>query len=82
MHPLAAQVLMTLSVAQSHSFVSAVHTEHLLNALSLEALFLSVFITLLWPVRPATVVVVYNTPVPITPPTGWEGTLFGLTLLT
>ena len=64
-HPLAAQVLMTLNVAQSHSFVSAVHTEHLLNALSLEALFLSVSMTMGWPMRPATGVEVYNTPVPI-----------------
>ena len=72
---------MTLSVAQSHSFVSAMHTEHLLNAVSLEAPFLSVFITFLWPMRPATVVVVYNTPVPITLPTGWEGTLLDLTQL-
>ena len=71
---------MTLSVAQSHSFVSAVHTEHLLNALSLEALFLSVFITLLWPVRPATVVVVSNTPVPLKLPTGWEGSYFSYIL--
>ena len=30
--------------------------------------------------RPATVVVVYNTPVPITLPTGWEGSYFSYLL--
>ena len=44
-----------------------------MNALSLEALFLSVFVTIWWPMRPAIGVEVYNTPFPIKLPTGWEG---------